>query len=67
MEKREAEEVKKIEELNISSRIKKILIQEGVLTVEDLIFYEEKDLLRFPKFGKTGVDQIKNELEKLSL
>ena len=52
MEKREAEEVKKIEELNISSRIKKILIQEGVLTVEDLIFYEEKDLLRFPKIWK---------------
>tara|TARA_B110000977_G_C11085530_1_gene494547 strand:+ start:92 stop:1483 length:1392 start_codon:yes stop_codon:yes gene_type:complete len=59
--------MKKIEELNISSRIKKILIQEGIFTVDDLALYEEKDLLRFPKFGKTGVDQIKNELEKLSI
>jgi hypothetical protein len=58
---------KKIDELNLSTRIINCLKNENIFYVGDLVQKTEKDMLKTPKFGISGLKEIKNILSKMSL
>jgi len=51
----------------ITTRTSNCLLDQGVITIGDLINYNEKQLLTFPKLGKTGLSEIKVILYDLDL
>jgi DNA-directed RNA polymerase alpha subunit len=54
-------------DLFITTRTSNCLQDQGVSTIQDLIGYNEKQLLTFPKLGKTGLAEIKAILYDLNL
>ena len=52
---------------NVDTRIHKILSQNGINTVDDLIKKSESDLLKLPKFGRAALAKIWNFLEENGL
>ena len=54
-------------ELFITTRTSNCLQDQGVITIQDLIGYSEKQLLTFPKLGQTGLAEIKTILHDLNL
>ena len=51
----------------ITTRTSNCLLDQGIFTIGDLINYNEKQLLTFPKLGKTGLSEIKVILYDLDL
>lgn len=58
---------KKIDEINLSTRIINCLKNEKIFYVGDLVQKTEKDFLKIPKFGISGLKEIKNILSEMSL
>ena len=54
-------------DLFITTKTSNCLQDQGVITIQDLIDYSEKQLLTFPKLGKTGLAEIKAILYDLNL
>jgi DNA-directed RNA polymerase alpha subunit len=58
---------KKIDELNLSTRVINSLKNENIFYVGDLVQKTEKEMLKTPKFGINGLREIKNILSEMSL
>jgi DNA-directed RNA polymerase alpha subunit len=58
---------KRIDELNLSTRIINCLKNEKIFYVGDLVQKTERDMLKTPKFGISGLKEIKNILSEMSL
>lgn len=56
-----------IEELEIGVRSYNCLKREGIQTVGDLVKKSEAELLNIPNFGRKSIEEIKENLAKLSL
>ena len=52
--------IKILEEWDISTRTHNALKENHIFTIKDLLDWSEKKLLSIPKFGKQGLDEIKN-------
>ncbi len=57
----------KLEEWPLSTRSYNALKDNGIITVQDLIECSENKLLTFPKFGRKGIEEVKNILDTLGL
>jgi len=55
------------EEIPISTKTSNSLRDQGVIFIEQLIGYTEKQLLSFPRMGKQGLNEIENILSDLGL
>lgn len=58
---------KRIDELNLSTRIINCLKNEKIFYVGDLVQKTERDMLKTPKFGISGLKEIRNILSEMSL
>lgn len=56
-----------IEELNLSTRTKNVLLKSHIKTVAGLLRKKEKDLLELEGMGQAGIKEIKKALKKLGL
>jgi DNA-directed RNA polymerase alpha subunit len=56
-----------IGKLNISPRTYNCFKSQEIRTLEDLILYTERDLMKIRNFGKKGVIEIKELLEEYNL
>jgi len=59
--------IKILEEWDISTRTHNTLKENHIFTIKDLLDWSEKKLLSIPKFGKQGLDEIKNYLSYYNL
>ena len=59
--------IKILEEWDISTRTHNALKENHIFTITDLLDWSEKKLLSIPKFGKQGLDEIKNYLSYYNL
>lgn len=57
----------KIEDLKISSRVVKILLDNGIKTIAGLLRRNEEDILNFEGMGEKGVKEIKKEIGNYGL
>ena len=57
----------KLKDLEISVRAFNSLTDQGVVTLEDLVSYKERDLKSFPSMGQTSINEIKELLNFHSL
>lgn len=51
-----------VEELELSTRAHNALINENILTIGELIKYNEAELLRFPNFGRKSLKEVQQAL-----
>ncbi|AFS47934.1 RNA polymerase alpha chain family protein,sigma-70 family protein [alpha proteobacterium HIMB5] len=56
-----------LNDLELSVRARNSLTDQGITTLGDLVAYTEHDLRRFPKMGRTTIDELKNILDHHSL
>ena len=57
----------KVNELELSTRVEKVLKYDNVIYIGDLIKMTQGELLRTPNFGKHSLNEIKNVLKNLGL
>lgn len=57
----------KVVDCPFQNRTQKSLFNNNILTLQDLVRYNEKDLMRLPKFGMVSLDDIKKYLAGLGL
>ena len=55
------------EDIPISARLSNSLKDQGIIFIEQLICYTEKQLLTFPRLGSRGIQEIENILTDLGL
>lgn len=58
---------KKVADCPFQNRTKRSLCNNNILILQDLVRYNEKDLMRLPKFGMASLDDIKKYLAGLGL
>lgn len=56
-----------IEDLDLSVRSYNCLKRQGIHMLEDLVQYNESDLMNIKNFGAKSIDEVKAKLEKLQL
>ena len=56
-----------LEEWELTTRAFKALEENGITTLSELLEWSEKDFLRIPGFGKSGINEINNCLKSLNL
>ena len=59
--------IKRIGELELSSRVVNSLTAAGIKSIQDLIVLNDKDLLKIKNLGRKSINEIKAELSKLNL
>ena len=57
----------RLENLNLSSHVKKVLRVMGVTYIGDIVSRAEHDLLKEPGFGKKSLNELKEKLSELGL
>lgn len=65
--KYDLQKVKICKNSNVDTRIHKILSQNGINTVDELVKKSESDLLKLPKFGRAALAKIWDFLEENGL
>lgn len=58
---------RRIDEFEWSIRTMNVFMQEKIIFIGDLVHLTEQDLLKYPKFGKQSLVEVKNVLEKMEL